>query len=554
MDNSEQIKRLMAVKLTSEPDVEQEFVTPLLRILGYDHLRGEIERAKALGVPYKSGTKRKEYIVPDYIIRAGDKTHFVLDAKVPGINAENSRSIVCDPGYVSQVYSYAAHREVNAPFFVITNGHYTAIYKTEEQDFEPILLVSQKELSQKFFEIENLISKPNVSNFLAKRLPLGWKVAVAHSDSVGYQPMNLDIGDVNHDGLPEIVIALSDHRIPVFDARGNLLREFFTDGWIWWVKCTHSEEAHEAVLIAIQHNNRDASTKGKILGIYSDGTCWEYELERAGSGFETLDKILIYKGTKQAIIGTPTDNLLLSFDLSGNLVWKKRIDLDAKFGGIMHLVNCSSESKTFLATYSRENNGYLIQANTDTGEILLKVELRFRGARVELLNEEKQLYVISSADSPELAIVSLFAQSPIRYIELPEDFRRPSLAVNSNLKLIAVGGMGRLLCFAYDNSVENVNEAWSSDVHRNHIYKIDWGNINGQSRLLIGTGGQGQNTICILDSIGNKIANYDLDAPIRAGHGSHSTIRDIKSSDIDHDGNDEIMFLSADTYLYAWRP
>ena len=80
MNSLELLRRLTTIKLTSEDDVREEFVTPLLHILGYDHSRGEIKRAKSVSVPYQSGTKRKEYIVPDYIVSAGDRNHFVVDA------------------------------------------------------------------------------------------------------------------------------------------------------------------------------------------------------------------------------------------------------------------------------------------------------------------------------------------------------------------------------------------------------------------------------------------------------------------------------------------
>lgn len=139
MSVSDTVSRLKGLAYATEDDVREEFVTPLLRLLGYDFARGEIVRAKALPTPYYSGTKRKEYIVPDYIVRCGARPIFVLDAKAPGEDPAEQR-------YIAQVHSYASHRGVGVEYFVVTNARRTLVYETCSQEFRPVLQCSLADL------------------------------------------------------------------------------------------------------------------------------------------------------------------------------------------------------------------------------------------------------------------------------------------------------------------------------------------------------------------------------------------------------------------------
>lgn len=129
------LERLSTLTLRSEDDVREEFVTPLLRLLGYEHARGEVTRARALRVPYRTGTSRRAHIVPDYIAGVGEVCFLAIDAKAPGTSEADSRAIVTSEDYISQVHSYAAHREVQAVRFVVSNGRYTAGLRYVCDDF-----------------------------------------------------------------------------------------------------------------------------------------------------------------------------------------------------------------------------------------------------------------------------------------------------------------------------------------------------------------------------------------------------------------------------------
>ena len=53
------LARLSRLQLATEDDVREEFVTPLLRLLGYDYARGEVKRGVALSTPYRRAPSAK---------------------------------------------------------------------------------------------------------------------------------------------------------------------------------------------------------------------------------------------------------------------------------------------------------------------------------------------------------------------------------------------------------------------------------------------------------------------------------------------------------------
>jgi hypothetical protein len=87
----EELDELMKKGYSKEQDVREEFITPLLKILGYTS--EEIKRARPLKTPAMEGSKKKGFIVPDYIIILNGKPMFVIDAKKTKIEKGKSARI-----------------------------------------------------------------------------------------------------------------------------------------------------------------------------------------------------------------------------------------------------------------------------------------------------------------------------------------------------------------------------------------------------------------------------------------------------------------------------
>lgn len=550
-----ELSRLSRVPLATEDDVREEFVTPLLRLLGYDHSRGEIQRGKKLATPYRSGTKRKEYVIPDYVIQLRTSIGIAVDAKSPTSAEDYARHIVLDQKHVSQVHSYAAHREVQAPFFVVTNGQCTAVFETARTTFEPVLVVAQSELTSRFSALQALLGKPALSQLLAAQLPLAWTVSLRHRD-VGFQPINLDIGDVDQDGLPEIAIALSENRIPLVSSRGEELVSVQTDGWVWWVKCTGATDPDEATLVALQHARGPLDPTGKLLGINGSRVIWEHPLTRAGSGFEELDRIVVDRDERTVIFAVPCDNVIRCVSFAGDTRWETRIPDEGSWTSTMHVLRISPDQ--VLATVGGRTTGVLAEIDTHSGAPRAVIELPFRGAQIVSLDSGNHRLVISNADGADIAIVDRDSGevSAVAIPASPINNRR--LAVSLPLKLLVITGASYISCYSLDAVGIGLPEPlWTTDRVRGYINRLLWVDTTHGPRLLLSTCGTmvapHYNGVYLVTPDGAVEHKYLVTSEATGMFGI-TGVRDVKAAVLSRVGAVDILAIADDSRLYLWHP
>jgi hypothetical protein len=557
------LARLSRVKLDSENDVREEFVTPLLRMLGYDHDRGEIRRAKSLSTPYQSGTKRKEYIVPDYIMECDGRPLFVIDAKVPGKSVEDSLSLVLDRGYVGQVHSYAAHREVQAPYFAITNGHYTAVYETNNEHFNPALVVQQSVLQTEFENLARAVSKNRLSRLVAQRFEPSWSIEVRHRE-IGFQAINLAVGDFNADGLPEIAIALSEKRIPILDLHGAERASIETDGWVWWVAKTNAIGADEASLVALQHTGAGPDgSGGRIIGINGSRILWSQVLARGGSGFEELDRIGVSSQLSTIIFAAASDNVISAITPRGESLWNVRVSDATGWASTMH-VRLRRDGRSVFVTCGRQTTGVAAAIDVRDGKILHSVELPFRGAQVESLSDDGTHALVGSADTAELALIEWATESIVATFNLPFGTRYPKIAVELDSQLVALGAAGDIVCCKASDLLEaRYDPFWRKNDFSGHVNRMSWVSVRGEKQLLIAAretaippsmrpGG-----IYLVDETGETVRAHVLStkATMRGMFGPHPAgIRDVRNISGPADRDIELVAIASDSRLYMWRP
>jgi len=139
----------------NETDVREVIVRPLLHRLGYEHgtnatIRTEVPLRydKAfLGrkKPSKDPPLRGK---PDYVCDAIPYGRWVVEVKAPNeaLN-EDARE---------QTHTYAAHPEIAAAFFMLTNGRRFELYRTSTLA-EPILAWDFEQTEEKFLSLLNLV-------------------------------------------------------------------------------------------------------------------------------------------------------------------------------------------------------------------------------------------------------------------------------------------------------------------------------------------------------------------------------------------------------------
>src|SRR4030095_567790 len=151
-----ELNRLSRMKLNGwkEPDIREEFITPLLTLLGYwkgtDY---DINREGSHLLP-----KRpfffigRDKIQLDYALLVRNRNFWIIEAKAPDQEDLPEQAIF-------QAHFYFIHPAVNARYFMVTNGLTTALYdaRTLGDDYEPALMIRQAALPTKFIELNNYL-------------------------------------------------------------------------------------------------------------------------------------------------------------------------------------------------------------------------------------------------------------------------------------------------------------------------------------------------------------------------------------------------------------
>ena len=116
-----------------EDAVREELIAPMLKGLGYSASGDyKIVRSRRLKHPFISiGSRRKRLdLVPDYLFEINGTPAWVLDAKAPAEDLDDTK-------HLEQAYSYAIHPEIRVPYFALCNGRRFVLYHVSKP--KPIL-------------------------------------------------------------------------------------------------------------------------------------------------------------------------------------------------------------------------------------------------------------------------------------------------------------------------------------------------------------------------------------------------------------------------------
>ncbi|CEI72942.1 type I restriction enzyme HsdR N-terminal domain-containing protein [Romboutsia hominis] len=150
----------------NESDIREEFIAPLLNILGYSKRTvNDIIREKSLklNTPFHRIGRKKIQI--DYIPTIRLKSFWIIEAK-PG----NERNM--GNGDLLQAHLYAIHPEVQVPLIVLCNGWELKIYDsaTITDWSKPILDINKYNCRDKFEELKYALSAESILEFQRGRI------------------------------------------------------------------------------------------------------------------------------------------------------------------------------------------------------------------------------------------------------------------------------------------------------------------------------------------------------------------------------------------------
>ncbi|MDR6624849.1 type I restriction enzyme HsdR N-terminal domain-containing protein [Caulobacter segnis] len=140
----------------NETDVREMIVRPLLTSLGYAHgteasIRTEQTFRYGKAFLGRKNAKKDPDLAgrADYILEVASYGRWVAEVKAP------SEEITRDA--VEQAHTYAAHPEVAALFFLVTNGRKFHLYRTSSLD-APLMAWAFEEMDEIFLALGNLVS------------------------------------------------------------------------------------------------------------------------------------------------------------------------------------------------------------------------------------------------------------------------------------------------------------------------------------------------------------------------------------------------------------
>ncbi len=107
--------------------------------------------------------RRKLTNFPDYLLEVDDKYVWVLDAKDPNENITSGRN-------VEQVYFYAIHPEIRAPWFALCNGKEFICFDISIQ--QPILHFNLSDIEKYWNELKRLLSSESCAASMPEVKPV----------------------------------------------------------------------------------------------------------------------------------------------------------------------------------------------------------------------------------------------------------------------------------------------------------------------------------------------------------------------------------------------
>lgn len=144
----------------NETDVREEIVNPLIQRLGYKHgtehtVRREVELryAKMILGHRKPKTDRPMRGYVDYLCDVVSYGRWTVEVKAPHVELTEAER--------EQAHSYAAHPEIAAAYFVLTNGRTFRLYSMLEPK-QPLLEWRHEQIDQFWINLENVLGPAQI--------------------------------------------------------------------------------------------------------------------------------------------------------------------------------------------------------------------------------------------------------------------------------------------------------------------------------------------------------------------------------------------------------
>lgn len=370
------------------------------------------------------------------------------------------------------------------------------------------------------------------------------------SKAVGFQLMDVKIGDINGDGKSDVVVGPSEDKIEVIDNSGNLLWAYPTGGWVWHVAIGDVDGDYQNDVVG--YNSQQPHT---IYAINSFGNLlWSYTLPVSGSGNEIAEHIGIADingdGNNEVVVGPDSLNTLYVFDGSGNVLWTYSVGsghegiVSVKIGDID-----TDGIKDIVVSYGyRQTDRNGIAVLDGTGSVIWDYTnlLRLGNADIGDLDGDNRNDIVveewDSGSNRKLYAISSYGE---KIWEYPIGSWRNSIVITdidkNGVNEVVVGNDRKITVLSNDSGM-----LWTRSLP-GYVSKVAVGDINGDGDNEI-VAACCDNTVRALDINGNLIWEF---SPETSGERGPACFRDLAIGDISADGIPDIVVICDDEKVYA---
>jgi len=144
-------------ELTNESSVEDFFILPLLKDLGFTNEDIRSKQSIDEITVSKRGGRKKEPFKPDFVLVLKDAPRLLIDAKATNISISDFE-YQCRGYCLSLNLKFTEEKPLN--YFILSNGRLTSLYKWDEE--KPILMLDFVDFvdgEQKYEELKNIVGK-----------------------------------------------------------------------------------------------------------------------------------------------------------------------------------------------------------------------------------------------------------------------------------------------------------------------------------------------------------------------------------------------------------
>jgi hypothetical protein len=173
-EEKKELKRLASLDFSgwTEADVREEFIVPLLVLLGYRKDRDySISREESYRLNPLFLQVGRDRIKLDYLCTVRKQKFWIIEAK-PGGDPKHEKLPEIGDEDIAQAYFYSQHSSVDARYFIVTNGWYIHLYDRDEMNehLHPIISIRHNDLENSFELLDRYIGSTQLLYTLKSKI------------------------------------------------------------------------------------------------------------------------------------------------------------------------------------------------------------------------------------------------------------------------------------------------------------------------------------------------------------------------------------------------